>query len=673
MRESETERLLADCVEEYHRRRAMGERVGPEAWEDRLGENYEEFRGIILTASSLDDLLNPAAGAEKYPRTWGQFTLLRILGRGSMGNVYEAMENKLRRVVALKVLRHGYDHDPVAVERFKREARACAQVQHDHVISILEFGVFEGLPYYAMPIVVGENLQKLIRSGQAPEGEALCRGLAGIADALSVLHERGIVHRDVKPGNIMVDESGRMVLADFGLARTAATETLTQTGQALGTPLYMSPEQVLGKRNEVDGRTDVYGLGVTLYEALAGKPPFRPDDYAALMRMIIVEQPPSLKIIAPEAPADLARIAMTAIEKEKDDRYASAAAMRDDLLAYAEGGVIAGRPVSSLRRRWRRSRKAILLAASVLLALCVAWHLIPPADGQLDITTLPKSTVTIDSEVLGGTRLVRPFPPGDYIVVLERKGCRTRREPLTITSGGLNRQELRMVVTDGDDQEILDEFGEVEGVEYLTADRQIMRSGGGAPLEILYPRGAVRIADLTEGAVELNSLDANRDGFIEIRNGERKLLRHEWSTEGFTQIVAIPAAVRAQIQPGDELTFGFYPRSGTETIVQVRVVTDSLADRFAKIDKKLEEQPDLLRRHMKAQLLFDAELYTAAYLAARDITRQSKGERSARGWYLQKKALERMGILSGRRSGELISGFNVCDPAKRKLVEPGGN
>ena len=156
-----------------------------------------------------------------------------------------------------------------------------------------------------------------------------------IHSALAELHEKGIVHRDVKPGNIMVDVNGRMLLADFGLARTAATETLTQTGQAMGTPLYMSPEQVLGSRDEIDGRSDVYGLGVSLYEALAGRPPFKPADYAALMRMIVSEQAPDLRKTNPEVPTDLARIAMTAIEKDKDDRYASAAAMRDDLRAWA--------------------------------------------------------------------------------------------------------------------------------------------------------------------------------------------------------------------------------------------------------------------------------------------------------------------------------------------------
>ena len=176
--------------------------------------------------------------------------------------------------MAVKVLRTGFDTSPEAIERFRREAVACAQVRHDNIVEVYESGDVDGRPFYAMALLRGRSLSRLIRSGPMPTPQETCRRLADVADALHTLHEHGIIHRDIKPSNIMIEESGRMVLADFGLARTLVSAALTKTGEALGTPLYMSPEQLMGRGDEVNRRSDVYGLGATLYEVFAGHPPF---------------------------------------------------------------------------------------------------------------------------------------------------------------------------------------------------------------------------------------------------------------------------------------------------------------------------------------------------------------------------------------------------------------
>ena len=173
----------------------------------------------------------------------------------------------------------------------------------------------------------------------------------------------------------MMETSGRMILADFGLARTVASAKLTQTGESLGTPLYMSPEQLLGNQRLVDGRTDVYGLGASMYEILSGRPLFQVGDVSALMRMILAERPDDLRAVAPDVPEALARIVMKALEKRRRDRYDSAAELRDDLLAFARGEDVKGRPVSSARHALRALGRHAkwLAAAAVLIAAGTLW------------------------------------------------------------------------------------------------------------------------------------------------------------------------------------------------------------------------------------------------------------------------------------------------------------
>ena len=247
---------LAELLEEYHRRKALGEPVTLENFRETAGDEFDEFRGILEAEAALDESL-AAPAADLLPMPFGDYTLIGELGRGAMGVVYEAIHRSLGRKVALKILRTGFDTHPKAIQRFRREARACAQVRHDNIVKIFEAGAHDG---------------------ELPAPTELAAGIAEVADALHVLHQHGIIHRDIKPSNIMVEPSGRMTLADFGLARTVAGEALTQTGERLGTPLYMSPEQLLGAADEVNARSDIYGLGASLYEVIEGRPIYQTED-----------------------------------------------------------------------------------------------------------------------------------------------------------------------------------------------------------------------------------------------------------------------------------------------------------------------------------------------------------------------------------------------------------
>ncbi len=304
--------------------------MDPEAYRGRLGSSFAEFCDLVGVAESLQEAMDPTF-SEEFPRPFGQYTLLGELGRGAMGVVYEAHDEQLGRKVAIKVLLASLAENLKFRERYRREARSCAKVRHDHIVEIYETGEIEGSPYHAMALLEGVPLSTHVHEGTLGSKSEVCRQLAGVADALHAVHESGVVHRDVKPANIIVEPSGRMVLADFGLARAPEDVGVTRTGEHLGTPPYMSPEQMIGRPEDVNGGTDVYALGVTLYEALTGRRPFDAERYVELQMKILTERARPPRQLDPLVSRDLERIVMTCLEKKPADRYPSAAALADDL------------------------------------------------------------------------------------------------------------------------------------------------------------------------------------------------------------------------------------------------------------------------------------------------------------------------------------------------------
>ena len=272
----------------------------------------------------------------KSGQLFGEYQILDELGRGGMGVVYQAHESALDRLVALKVLPSHYAKDAEFVRRLKEEARAAAQLNHPNIVKIHAVGECQGLHYICMQYVRGRSLHELIRE-KGPVG--LTQALAcvrQIADGLTLAHEHKLIHRDIKPHNIMIDERGRALLMDFGLARPMQAATMqTAQGVLVGTPLYMSPEQVRGSR--LDGRTDLYSLGITLYEMLTGCPPFEAPSAPALMYQIIHEPLPNLHNANREATPEVAYILAKMTAKERQERYASAGHLCKDLDAVAAG------------------------------------------------------------------------------------------------------------------------------------------------------------------------------------------------------------------------------------------------------------------------------------------------------------------------------------------------
>lgn len=304
------------------------------------------------------------------PRNFGDYELLEEVGHGGMGVVYQARQKSLGRRVALKLLLFGPHSPPESVKRFRAEAVATAALQHPNIVAVHEVGFCEGQHFIAMEYVEGPCLSALIRGSPLP-----CRRAAGyvktIANAVHYAHEHGILHRDLKPSNVMIDANDQPWITDFGLAKGLEGDSeLTVTGQVVGSPNYMPPEQASGKRGTLSRRSDVYALGAILYHALTGRPPFLGEGMAETLQRVLNEEPVSPRLLNSSVPRDLETVCLKCLEKEPGKRYATAQMLAEDFGRFLEGKPVLARPVSWLARtsRWCRRKPAL---ASLIVALMV--------------------------------------------------------------------------------------------------------------------------------------------------------------------------------------------------------------------------------------------------------------------------------------------------------------
>jgi formylglycine-generating enzyme required for sulfatase activity len=382
------------------------------------------------------------ASSAAEPRQFGPYLLLRELGRGAQGTVYLAEDVRLHRKVALKLLSGAAAQSPEMRERFRREAELASKLEHPGVCGVHELGEVEGVPYIAMQYVQGVTLADLLAkarersdsagaagalsltaSGSKGDLQDLVRLLEHAARALHVAHEAGLVHRDVKPGNIMVTPDGQPVLLDFGLARDVSGEAhvLTQSGQILGTPAYLAPEQIVSTRGAIDRRTDVRALGVTLFECLTLRRPFEGASWDKLFHAILHGDPPNLHTINARIPRDLCTVVEVALERDPARRYATAEAFADDLRRVRSFEPIrakAAGPVARLRK-WARRRPGYAVAAVAAVAFVVA------------------GATALAAQSIGRYRTVRRYlheaeahlAAGDYQAALEAETRAHERDP----------------------------------------------------------------------------------------------------------------------------------------------------------------------------------------------------------------------------------------------------
>jgi serine/threonine-protein kinase len=322
----------------------------------------------LTTSETVDAPVVPGDG-DAGPRLadWDRYEVGRELGRGGMGVVHQARDRRLGRIVALKFIRGA---DPRATLRLLQEARAQARVDHPGICKIFEVGEVQGRAYIAMQLVDGIPLGEAASRASLHDKVQIVRDL-GLA--LHAAHTLGVLHRDLKPANVLVeiadDGSFHPVLMDFGLARHESEGPgLTEAGVPMGTPAYMSPEQARGDHGRLDRRSDVYGLGATLYELLGGAPPFAPGPSVKVLLQVVHDEPPPLRARVPSLPADLETVAAKCLAKEPGRRYDSARALADDLDRHLRGEPILGRRETLASRLWRRARRNPAIA-SLLAAL----------------------------------------------------------------------------------------------------------------------------------------------------------------------------------------------------------------------------------------------------------------------------------------------------------------
>jgi serine/threonine protein kinase len=264
--------------------------------------------------------------------TGNRYRVLRRLGGGGMADVYVAEQAQLARLVVVKVLHPHLARDPEVAERFRREAEAAAKLVHPHICGILDYGSTEDVVFTVMPYFEGGSLADLIQSKRLVEPTRAAAITAQVACALDYAHRRGVVHRDVKPDNVLFDEDGNAILTDFGIATARFHGRLTASGRAMGTPHYMSPEQAMGKL--IDGRSDIYAIGILLYEALVGFPPFDGADAFSVSYKQVHELPVSPVEVSSRIPAALSEIVMRCLSKTPSARYARGYELADALIAF---------------------------------------------------------------------------------------------------------------------------------------------------------------------------------------------------------------------------------------------------------------------------------------------------------------------------------------------------
>lgn len=404
---------------------------------------YDRYRSsltIALAASStpgssadetqVGSLGTAARAGPRYPSIPG-YRILGIAGKGGMGIVYRAVQNKLNRTVALKVLPAMIGTaSPAAVTRFRKEATAAARLHHTNIIPIYDFGESLDGYYYAMELINGQSLNVVIQrlgerkahtapptrladlmrhslselpaaktpaegvpenEGESPPGagsavaargqtyyKLAARWIADAADALQHAHAAGIIHRDIKPANLMLSVDGRILVADFGLAKDVSESSMTMTGALLGTLRYVSPEQAMARRVRVDHRTDIYSLGATMYELLCFQPAFPGDDQKEILGAIISSDPLSPHKVVAAVPRELETICLKALEKSADARYPSAKDFADDLRRYIGDLPISAKRPGLLQRavKFSRRRKAVVIAGAACLALLITGCLL---------------------------------------------------------------------------------------------------------------------------------------------------------------------------------------------------------------------------------------------------------------------------------------------------------
>src|SRR5262245_21689037 len=354
--------------------RKCGAIVPPDSPEESCGACVLELALGPDEPNGVGDPNRPSAMSMDF----GDYELLEQIGRGGQGVVFRARQKSLNRIVALKVIDPGRWTTKPRLKRFRREAEAAARLNHPSIVPIYEVGERDGACYFSMGLVEGGQLDAILKRERIPIRSAV-ELIVKLARTVQHAHEHNILHRDIKPGNILLDAKREPHLTDFGLARLVESESsVTHTLDVLGTPSYMAPEQAVGNNAAVTSATDVYGLGAVLYQLLTGQPPFAGGTTYETIKLLLDTEPRQPRLLNPKIDRDLSTICVKSLEKDPKRRYSSALALAEDLERWLKHEPIAARRIGPLvrGRKWVRRNPSIAVMAAMLVALAVPLSVI---------------------------------------------------------------------------------------------------------------------------------------------------------------------------------------------------------------------------------------------------------------------------------------------------------
>src|SRR5947208_802834 len=462
----------------------------------------------------------------KTPVDFGDYELLKEIGRGGQGVVYRARQKSLNRTVALKMIGLGHWATEAHLKRFRREAEAAASLEHPGIVPIHEVGEREGTCYFSMGFIEGDQLDEVVRREPMPVRRA-AELIAKVARTVHYAHEHHILHRDIKPGNILLDAEGEPHLTDFGLARLVETEsTITRTMEVLGTPSYMAPEQAVGNDAAITSTTDVYGLGAVLYQLLTGHPPFAGGTTFETVRLVLDTEPRQPRLLNPKIDRDLNTICLKCLDKDPQRRYASALALAEDLERWLKHEPIRARRTGLFTRgrKWLRRSPSIAVMAAMLLVLAVPL-------GVMIWRTESERSATSNSA-----------PPEKSIAVL----------PFS----NLSKEQENALFADGMQDEILSDLAKVADLKVISRT-SVMPYKSGMPRNMRVIGQQLGVAHVVEGSVQRagNRVRVNAQ-LVDARTD-----RHLWA-QSYDRDLADVFAIQSEIAKtiADQLQAKLSPR-----------------------------------------------------------------------------------------------------------------
>jgi len=659
---NDTEIAVTRAIDDFFDLVDAGRTPDPLEYAESLGAGFKHFLQAVEAKAALQAVIEPLPEIE-LPRDIGHYRVGRRLGRGASAVVYEAEDKRDGRRVALKVIHAELADQSAYVDRFRREGRWGARLRHDHLVTVYETGSIGDLHYCAMQLVEGPTLRQRLRRGALPATPDVLAQFAGLADGLSVLHDAGIVHRDVNPSNILIGPDGRFLLTDFGLIRAPRETTLTRSGEALGTFGYMSPEQLCGKRDELDARTDIYALGATLYEAFCGRRAWDAASLDAVLRPVHEPGPPDPRVVEPGLPAALSDVIMTAMERRPEDRYPSSAALSEDLRRLAQGREVSGRPVPAVRRFLRDHRLLAGLAAGLVVALVGYGVHLRTRPARLELECTPPASVLVDGVLLGQSPLVLELDPGRHEIVCELDKFRRQSRSLDLVRGPNGKRTIGLLPVSFSDAEAMRALFRALGYEVDQFELGAERGGDGYPIgRALLPAGRCRPEDLVVLRFETADEALPMPARLVIRRGEQVLHSEVLNTVDLVEEYPFPASVRDGLHEGDSITWGVVDGGGRafETTVEVVGETAELRTALERVDGALAQAPAPVRAFLRAQAFRKEGMFLAGHLEA---SRTRDGGPLTLGGSLQ--TLRDLGVAASRLGDSLRDEIAALPPETR--------